>query len=432
MNVYDSDKMVDVLADSHEQVSTPEGADMVILNTCHIREKAEEKVFSDIGRLRKFKNKNPDMIIAVAGCVAQAEGEQIMKRSKLVDMVFGPQVYHRLPEMVKEAEAKSKVIDLDFPAITKFDSLPVANNNNRKTAFVSVQEGCDKFCAFCVVPYTRGAEYSRDVAEIIAETKTLVSKGVIEVNLLGQNVNAFHGKNEQGNEVGLAYLIGRLNEIDGLKRIRYTTSHPRDMDDELIAAHGKFEKLMPYLHLPIQAGSDKILKAMNRKHTRDFYIDIINRMRDVRGDMAFSGDFIVGFPGETDADFEDTLKLVESVFYQQAYSFKYSIRPGTPAAESNEQIDEAVKTERLARLQDLLNLQQEQFNEQTLGKQMPVLFERAGKLKNQYIGKSPYMQSVHVISDHDLTGQLLDVKITSAGANSVKGEIAKNDLQKAA
>lgn len=435
MNVYDSDRMADVLAPlGYKPVTTPEEADLVILNTCHIREKATEKVFSDLGRLRPVKQareaQGKKTTIAVAGCVAQAEGDEITRRAPFVDMVFGPQSYHALPEMiaaVQKSTGETRIINTDFAVDEKFDRLPEENASAGPSAFLSVQEGCDKFCAFCVVPYTRGAEFSRPVDQVLAEARRLVAGGTRELNLLGQNVNAYHGQAADGSTWGLARLLYELAEIDGLDRLRYTTSHPRDMDDELIAAHGKIPQLMPYLHLPIQAGSDRILAAMNRKHTADEYRRIIDRLRDVRPDLAMSGDFIVGFPGESDKDFAETLRLVRDVEYAQAYSFKYSTRPGTPAADAKTQVPETVKSERLQALQQLLNAQQDAFNNRMIGETIPVLLDRKGREPGQLHGRSPYMQSVHITANDRLFSQIVDVKIERAQPNSVTGTMVIAD-----
>jgi len=453
MNVYDSKRMADVLKPhGYEVADEADGADLVILNTCHIREKAAEKVYSEIGRLRAEKDakaaEGKNMYIAVAGCVAQAEGPEMMKRAPAIDMVLGPQTYHRLPDMLKSAEEQrtggrrsARVLDTEFPAEAKFDFLPDDSDFDGPAAFLTVQEGCDKFCTFCVVPYTRGAEFSRPVADVVAEAKRLVAKGVVEITLLGQNVNAYHGDDGDGGSATLGGLIKELDKIDGLGRIRYTTSHPRDMDQELIDAHRDVTSCMPYLHLPVQSGSDGILDAMNRKHTREEYFAIIDRLREARPDLALSSDFIVGFPGETDEDFEATLDLVRRVKYAQAYSFKYSPRPGTPASTSEDQVPEDVKSERLARLQALLNEHQLEFNEASVGKEMDVLLEREGKLPGQLLGRSPYLQAVHVNTRpagrrHDnaldaggdkpyteFMGRLVRVKIVEAGPNSLKGEL---------
>lgn len=429
MNVYDSARMEDVMAPmGYESVASPEEADLVILNTCHIREKAEEKVYSDLGRIRAHKRaKEADsngqkMLIAVGGCVGQAEGDEIIRRAPYVDIVLGPQSYHRLPDMVASAlRDGGGVVDIEFPEIPKFDALPAPAANTGRSAFLAVQEGCDKFCTFCVVPYTRGAEYSRAADEVLAEAQQMVKHGAVEITLLGQNVNAYHGVGPDGKDWSLAKLIRELAKIDGLERIRYMTSHPRDMADDLIAIHGDEPKLMPYLHLPVQSGSSRILKTMNRKHTAEEYIAIIEKLRAARPDIALSSDFIVGFPGETEEDFCATMALVETVGYAQAYSFKYSARPGTPAATSEEQIPEEEKVKRLALLQGLLNRQQEAFNRASIGKIMPVLFEKQGKFSDQLIGKSPYLQSVHVRDAAGLMGQLVEVEITEGYANSLAG-----------
>jgi tRNA-2-methylthio-N6-dimethylallyladenosine synthase len=441
MNVYDSARMADVLAPlGYGLTQAPEGADMMILNTCHIREKAAEKVFSELGRLRAIKRAREadgrPCVIAVAGCVAQAEGGEIMRRAPWVDMVFGPQTYHRLPEMVARAtraangsadgKGREGVLDTDFPAEAKFDFLPEEAAPQGPSAFLTVQEGCDKFCTFCVVPYTRGAEFSRSVAELHAETRRLVAAGAREITLLGQNVNAYHGADETGGTAGLASLIRALAEIEGLERIRYTTSHPRDMDEELIAAHGEVAALMPYIHLPVQSGSDRILEAMNRGHKAEQYLEIIERLRAARPDIALSSDFIVGFPGESERDFEATLALVRQVDYAQAYSFKYSARPGTPAAALENQLPEHEKAARLKVLQDLLNAQQAAFNDETVGRTLPVLFERDGKRPGQLVGRSPYMQAVHVDEAGDRLGAIAEVAITKAHANSLAGRLEIN------
>ncbi|MFO1242575.1 MAG: tRNA (N6-isopentenyl adenosine(37)-C2)-methylthiotransferase MiaB [Rickettsiales bacterium] len=429
MNVYDSVRMGDVLAPlGYEESATYADADLVILNTCHIREKAAEKVYSELGRIRAEKERmeaeGKRMKIAVAGCVAQAEGEEILHRAPYVDMVIGSQSYHHLPRMLHESDKKQGVVELDFPEVQKFDLLPENFRSQGAAAFVSVQEGCDKFCTFCVVPYTRGAEYSRPVADIVREVRTLVDeKGAVEVTLLGQNVNAYHGVDEKGREVTLGKLFHILAKIPGLKRLRYMTSHPNDMRDDLIHAHGEIEMLMPYLHLPVQSGSDSILKKMNRKHTSAHYLEIIEKLRAVQPDMAFSSDFIVGFPGETEADFHDTMRLVESVSYAQAYSFMYSPRPGTPAAEREDQVPQAEKESRLQLLQELLIRQQTSFNRSKIGIEMDVLLGRPGKLEGQLIGKSPWMQSVHATDAAHLDGQMVRVKIVDAFQNSLKGEL---------
>ena len=421
MNVYDSERMASAMAaEGYVEAASAEDADMVILNTCHIREKAAEKVYSELGRLKPLKAENPDLKIAVAGCVAQAEGAEIQARQPLVDLVVGPQAYHRLPAMARgEAEA----IDIDMPEELKFDHLPKAAKTKRApTAFLTVQEGCDKFCAFCVVPYTRGAEVSRPVDRVLTEARDLVERGVVEITLLGQNVNAYHGESDAGTE-SLAGLIRRLAKVDGLERIRYTTSHPNDMDDDLIAVHADEPKCMPYLHLPVQAGSDRVLKAMNRKHTAESYVRLIERIRAARPDIALSGDFITGFPGETEEDFEDTLALVREVTYAQAYSFKYSPRPGTPASTS-EQVPEDQKSDRLARLQTLLTEQQTAFQKAQVGKTLPVLIEKPGRMDGQMVGRSPYLQAVHLDADPGHIGRIVNVAITDSATNSLAGRLA--------
>ncbi|MGF7155950.1 tRNA (N6-isopentenyl adenosine(37)-C2)-methylthiotransferase MiaB [Novosphingobium gossypii] len=420
MNVYDGDRMAELLAEQGI-APAPEGeeADLVVLNTCHIREKAAEKVYSDIGRLVKNWDgaEGTSPLIAVAGCVAQAEGEEIMARAPAVKMVVGPQAYHRLPEMVRAATAGQRVTDTDMPAETKFDALP-RRKRSGPTAFLTVQEGCDKFCTYCVVPYTRGAEVSRPYAALIDEALRLVEAGAREISLLGQNVNAWTGEDAKGRTVGLDGLARELAAIPELARIRYTTSHPNDMTQGLIDAHGENAKLMPFLHLPVQAGNDRVLKAMNRSHTVESYLKILDRVRAVRPDIALSGDFIVGFPGETEAEFADTLKLVDAVGYAQCFSFKYSPRPGTPAATMGDQVPAAVMDERLQRLQASLNRDQLAFNAATVGKVCDVLVERKGKLPGQWLGKSPWLQSVHFTGEAEI-GQLVRVEITSAGPNSL-------------
>ncbi len=429
MNVYDSRRMADILAPlGYAATENAEDADMVILNTCHIREKATDKVFSEIGRLRDMKEERAaegkKTIIAVAGCVAQAEGDFIMERAPSVDMVFGPQAYHELPEMMLRAGVE-RVVNTDLATESKFDMLPGAEvTNTGPSAFLSVQEGCDKFCTFCVVPYTRGAESSRRVADVLDEAKKHIDHGVKEFILLGQNVNAYHGLHSDGSIWGLARLIEELATMNGVERIRYMTSHPRDMEDDLITAHRDIPKLMPYLHLPVQSGSNRILKAMNRKHEADLYRDIIANVRKGRPDIALSSDFIVGFPGETEEDFEDTMQLVRDIGYQSAYSFKYSARPGTPAAAIQAaQITEPVKHERLLRLQSLLNSQFEDFNRKTLGLTLPVLFERPGGKTGQLQGRTPYNQSINVPAMERLIGQIVDVKVVSASSSALRGEI---------
>ena len=421
MNVYDSERMATTLGEEgYQEVSSPEEADMILLNTCHIREKAAEKIYSDLGRFKPLKAKNPDLKIGVAGCVAQAEGAEIMRRQPMVDMVVGPQSYHRLPTMLKSVDQGEKPIETDFPEEDKFNHLPKGPKMKRApAAFLTVQEGCDKFCAFCVVPYTRGAEVSRPASAVIAEAKDLVERGVRDITLLGQNVNAYQSKDD----MNLAELIHELAKINELKRIRFTTSHPNDMADDLIDAHGVNEKLMPYLHLPVQSGSDKVLKAMNRKHTAESYFQLIEKIRAARPDIALSGDFIVGFPGETDEDFEQTLRLVDRVKYAQAYSFKYSTRPGTPAADRKNQVPEEVKKERLSRLQELLSAQQKEFMGSMVGKILPVLFERAGRQEGQLVGRSEYLHGVHVFAENHAIGDIASVKIVGAETNSLKGEL---------
>ncbi len=489
MNVYDSDRMQDLMENvGYETIDTPEGADMVIINTCHIREKASEKLFSDLGRIRPHKNKKEEqgeqMIVAVAGCVAQAEGEEIFKRSKVVDIIVGPESYQTLPDLVGKAiREKKKQINLDFVPDNKFDVLrELADLNNSPlegestnevsrwgvdpspdrfalrpslkgrvkmkspSEFVTVQEGCDKFCTFCVVPYTRGAEYSREVSKIVDDAKRLVDQGVSEIYFLGQNVNTYHGLDSNGAPSSLAKLIEEVAKIDAVKRIRYTTSHPRDMSDDLLAAHRDIEKLMPFLHLPIQSGSNNVLKGMNRKHTRQDYFKIIEKLRAARPDMGLSSDFIVGFPGETDKDFEDTMDLVRKIGFTQCYSFKYSPRPGTPAADAKIQVEESVKDARLAELQKLLTEQQIEFNKKAEGQVMPVLFEREApksgrsspsplegeggvRGKIQLWGKSPWLQSVIVDVDSEeeakkYFGKIADVKILKSRPSSLVGEIS--------
>ncbi len=436
MNVYDTVRMTDVLAPlGYKTVDSPDTADMVILNTCHIREKASEKVFSELGQLRRLKEKRESdgdrMLIGVAGCVAQAEGEEILRRAKQVDMVFGPQTYHRLPEMVTKALGNTSgrgISDTDFPVESKFDFLPEESQTHGPSAFLSVQEGCDKFCTFCVVPYTRGAEFSRPVTAIVDEAKRLVANGTREITLLGQNVNGFHGEAADGKTWRLGRLLRELADVDGIERLRYVTSHPNDMDDELIETHRDLSELMPYLHLPIQSGSDRILEMMNRKHTGDEYRRVIDKLRDACPELALSSDFIVGFPGESDQDFADTLRLVTDINYAQAYSFKYSPRPGTPAAGIDAQVPEDVKSKRLAMLQELLNAQQMAFNQSMIGKTLSVLIERKGREAGQLGGRSPYMQSVFVQAPERLMGQIVDVKIETAKPNSLTGSVVTGDF----
>jgi tRNA-2-methylthio-N6-dimethylallyladenosine synthase len=416
----------------YESTSSPEDADLIVLNTRHIREKASEKVYSELGRLKQYKDarqkQGQKTLIAVAGCVAQAEGEEIFTRSKMVDLVFGPQTYHRLPEFaIKAFNDGERIFNTDFPEEDKFDHLPQESQVNKLTAFLSVQEGCDKFCTFCVVPYTRGAERSRSVKSLLEEAKLLRDKGVKELTLLGQNVNGYHGEAGMGKSASLAELIAYISDIDGIERIRYTTSHPNDMSDDLIEAHRSNNKLMPYLHLPVQAGSNSILEAMNRHHTIEKYLDIINSIRSVRHDIAISGDFIVGFPGETEEDFEKTMEVIRKVNYSSAFSFKYSRRPGTPAASMRKQVVESVKIERLNRLQELLFFQQESFNKSKIGQTLPVLFEKKGRFEGQIVGRSPYLQPVIIKGDISLIGQIYNVAIIEATSHSLLGTIILNN-----
>ena len=434
MNVYDSARMADVLAPlGYAPSDTPDGADMVILNTCHIRERAEEKVFSELGRLRPLKTAKTDgdMIIAVAGCVAQAEGAEIMRRAPYVDIVLGPQTYHRLPEMVARAarsatgpDGKGRgILDTDFPAEAKFDFLPTESVAPGVSAFLSIQEGCDKFCTFCVVPYTRGAEYSRPAAAVLVEARRLVAAGARELNLLGQNVNAYHGEAPDGGSWGLAQLAYALAEIPELERIRYTTSHPRDVDEALIRAHGDLPQLMPFLHLPVQSGSDRILEAMNRKHTAAHYLSLIDRFRAARPDIVFSSDFIVGFPGERDEDFQATMDLVRAVGFVQAFSFRYSPRPGTPAATIEDKVPDAVAQGRLLELQDVLERRQRAFFAGMIGRTLDVLFEKPGRHDGQLIGRSPYLQGVHALANPRLIGTIQPVHIKNATLQSLGGDL---------
>ena len=433
MNVYDAERMTDLLRPiGYVAVDAPEDADLVILNTCHIREKAAEKVYSDLGRLKQAKRARAEggsaMVLAVAGCVAQAEGAEILARAPYVDMVFGPQAYHKLPEMVARVHREQgTVLDTEFPAESKFDHLPAPEARGRYSTFLTVQEGCDKFCTFCVVPYTRGAETSRPAADVIRDAQGLAAGGVREITLLGQNVNAYHGGTMDGGEWGLGRLIRELAAIDGIERIRYTTSYPAEVDDDLIAAHRDVPELMPYLHLPVQSGSDRVLAAMNRRHDRGFYLALARRLRDARPDLALTSDFIVGFPGETDADFEATLDLVREVGFAGAFSFKYSARPGTPAAAMAGQVEDAVKVERLARLQDLLSAQQAAFNRRSVGTEMDVLLEGPGRLAGQLVGKSPYMQAVHVTAPAEMIGKIVRLRIDAAHPNSLAGRLAKGE-----
>ena len=419
MNVYDSERMAEALGDSYVETKTADDADMILLNTCHIREKAAEKVYSELGRLKPLKALNPDLKIGVTGCVAQAEGAEIMRRQPAVDLVVGPQYYHRLPAMEARVRSGQTALDTDFPEEDKFEKMKGRGKAARApSAFLTVQEGCDKFCAFCVVPYTRGAEVSRPATRILTEARELVENGVREITLLGQNVNAYHGAGSEGADYTLARLIRELAKVDGLERIRYTTSHPNDMDDALIAAHGEVDKLMPYLHLPVQSGSDRILKRMNRSHTADSYLRLIERIREARPDIVMSGDFIVGFPEETDADFEATMDLVREVKYGYAYSFKYSTRPGTPAAE-RELVDAAVADERLQRLQGLITEQQRSIQNAMVGRDLSVLVEKSGREAGQMVGKSEYLHSVHIDDAIAKVGEVARVRIVDAKTNSL-------------
>jgi tRNA-2-methylthio-N6-dimethylallyladenosine synthase len=428
--------MADTLApEGFFETTTPDDADLIILNTCHIREKAAEKVYSEIGRLRALKAERAQdggrMLLAVAGCVAQAEGEEIMARAPAVDLVVGPQSYHRLPEMIAKVAREARVaLETDFPAEDKFDHLPEEHAPRGPAALITVQEGCDKFCTFCVVPYTRGAEFSRPVEQITEEARRLVKSGTREITLLGQNVNAYGGEGPDGARWGLARLIRHLVRAAGVERLRYTTSHPRDMDEDLISAHGDVEELMPFLHLPVQSGSDRVLRAMNRGHKCDDYLKLVERIRESRPDIALSSDFIVGFPGETDADFEATLALVRRVTFAQAFSFKYSARPGTPASAAPKQIPEDVKSERLQILQALLIEQSRAFSEACTGRVLPVLFEKPGRKQSQAVGRSPYLQPVHVDDAQDLIGEIRRVKIAAALPNSLRGVLVETSLLK--
>ncbi|MDX3977995.1 tRNA (N6-isopentenyl adenosine(37)-C2)-methylthiotransferase MiaB [Shinella sp.] len=431
MNVYDSERMTDALSkDGYEATDVLEEADLILLNTCHIREKAAEKVYSELGRLRDMKKARAkdgrEMVIGVTGCVAQAEGKEILRRAPAVDLVIGPQTYHRLPDVLRRAKGGERVVETDYAIEDKFEHLPAPEKAKTRargvTAFLTVQEGCDKFCTFCVVPYTRGSEVSRPVSQIVAEAERLIDGGVREITLLGQNVNAWHGLGPDGAEWGLGDLLYRLAEIEGLARLRYTTSHPRDMDDRLVEAHRDLPKLMPYLHLPVQSGSDRILKAMNRRHTAAEYIALIERIRAIQPELAISGDFIVGFPGETDQDFEDTMRLIETVGYAQAFSFKYSIRPGTPGAEMDGHVAEDVKSERLERLQALLFRQQREFARTCIGKEIDLLLEKPGRMPGQLVGRSPWLQPVNVDAKASEIGDIIRVRITDAGPNSLFAE----------
>jgi tRNA-2-methylthio-N6-dimethylallyladenosine synthase len=438
MNVYDAERMADILsAEGYGETKAVEEADLVILNTCHIREKAAEKVYSELGRIRELKQERAaagqETKIVVAGCVAQAEGKEILRRAPAVDVVVGPQSYHRLPELLK---ARPGVVDTEFPVHDKFAHLPAASVEKTRSrgvsAFLTIQEGCDKFCTFCVVPYTRGAELSRPVAQILEEARRLAGAGVRELTLIGQNVNAYHGAGPDGSTWNLARLLYAAAEIPGIVRLRYTTSHPRDMDDELIAAHRDLPGVMPYLHLPVQSGSDRILDEMNRKHTGDSYRRLIEKIRTARPDIALSSDFIVGFPGETDADFEDTMRLVADVGFAAAFFFKYSPRAGTPAADIDPQVPEPVKAERLARLQALLEEQRQNFNRGTVGRTLDVLLEKPGRHPGQLAGKSPYLQPVQFDDDSHRIGDVVSVRIVRAGSNSLFGERVTQDTLAAA
>ena len=425
MNVYDSERMSEALGeDGYEETLNPSEADMILLNTCHIREKAAEKVYSELGRFKDLKTLKPSLKIGVTGCVAQAEGDEIIKRQPLVDLIVGPQSYHNIADLAANAVDGKKQVDIAFPEEDKFSALKVKRSAQRgPSAFLTVQEGCDKFCAFCVVPYTRGAENSRPVIRIIDEAKQLVQSGVKEITLLGQNVNAYHGDGPDGNEWSLAKLIWELEKIDGLDRIRFTTSHPNDMTPDLIEAHGQCKKLMPYLHLPVQSGSNKILKRMNRSHDAESYVSLISKIRDARPDILISGDFIVGFPEETDNDFNDTMSLIKEIEYGQAFSFKYSTRPGTPAAE-RDQVPEEVKTARLHQLQDLIKQQQKSIQDKMVGREVQVLFERTGRFDNQLVGKSEYLHAVNVTDPTISVGELKQVKIVKSNTNSLSGSLS--------
>jgi tRNA-2-methylthio-N6-dimethylallyladenosine synthase len=430
MNVYDSQRMADTLApEGYVETATADDADLVVLNTCHIREKAAEKVYSELGRVRRLKETaaaaGRRMVIAVAGCVAQAEGEEIIRRAPAVDLVFGPQSYHRLPALLARAARDGKAVDTEFPVDDKFNHLVAPSRSATRargvTAFVTVQEGCDKFCTFCVVPYTRGAELSRPVTKIVAEVERLADAGVREVTLIGQNVNAYHGEGPDGRPWPLTRLLERVALVGGIDRLRYTTSHPRDMDDDLITAHRDLPKLMPQLHLPVQSGSDRVLAAMNRRHTRADYIDLVDRLREARPDLALTSDFIVGFPGETDEDFAATVSLIGAIGYAGAFSFKYSPRPGTPGAEHNDQVDEGVKSARLALLQSQIDKDQLEFNRRCIGRTLDVLFERPGRHAGQLVGRSPYLQPVQAQAPASMIGEIAAVTITEIASNSLFG-----------
>jgi tRNA-2-methylthio-N6-dimethylallyladenosine synthase len=440
MNVYDSQRMADTLApEGFAETARPEDADLVILNTCHIREKAVEKVYSEIGRIREMKQAagrdGRSMMIAVAGCVAQAEGKEIIRRAGAVDLVVGSQNYHRLPEMISRARRGDKVVDTEFPVEDKFEALAEPKREaiakRGISAFVTVQEGCDKFCTFCVVPYTRGVEISRPVEKIVAEVERLADAGVREVTLIGQNVNAYHGLDVDGTAASLGKLLRRLSSVPDILRLRYTTSHPRDMDDDLIAAHTELPELMPYVHLPVQSGSDRILEVMNRKHTRRDYLQVIERLRAARNDLAFTSDFIVGFPGETEADFCETLSLIDDVAFAGAYSFMYSARPGTPAADMDDQVPQEEKAERLQRLQAVITRRQRAFNAGFAGREMDVLLEKPGRLPGQLVGRSPYLQAVQVMAPAKLIGSVRRVTVTEVGSNSLFAALADEDHARA-
>jgi len=440
MNVYDSHRMADTLApEGFVETARPEDADLVILNTCHIREKAVEKVYSEIGRIREMKEAaerdGRSMMIAVAGCVAQAEGKEIIRRAGAVDLVVGSQNYHRLPEMISCAQGGDKVVDTEFPIEDKFEALVEPRREaiakRGISAFVTVQEGCDKFCTFCVVPYTRGVEISRPVEKIVAEVERLADAGVREVTLIGQNVNAYHGLDVDGTSASLGKLLRRLSRVPHILRLRYTTSHPRDMDDDLIAAHAELPALMPYVHLPVQSGSDGILQAMNRKHTRRNYLQVIERLRAARNDLALTSDFIVGFPGETEADFRETLSLIDDVGFAGAYSFMYSARPGTPAADMDDQVPQEEKAERLQRLQAVITPHQRAFNAGFAGRDMDILLEKRGRLPGQLVGRSPYLQAVQVMAPAKLIGSVRNVTVTEVGSNSLFAALADENHARA-
>jgi tRNA-2-methylthio-N6-dimethylallyladenosine synthase len=439
MNVYDSQRMADTLAaEGYVETPSPDDADLVILNTCHIREKAAEKVYSELGRVRVMKDAaaiaGRRITVAVAGCVAQAEGEEILRRAPAVDLVVGPQSYHRLPDLLKRAERHGTAIDTEFPVDDKFNHLAApsvaAMRARGASAFVTVQEGCDKFCTFCVVPYTRGMETSRPVEKIIAEIKRLAGAGVREITLIGQNVNGYHGAGSDGTAWTLARLLTRIAEISGVDRLRYVTSHPRDMGDDLIAAHRDLPQLMPQLHLPVQSGSDRVLSAMNRRHTRADYLRIVDRLRNARADLVLTSDFIAGFPGETDSDFADTLALISDVGFSGAFSFKYSPRPGTPGADMDNQVAEEIKAERLQRLQDAIERSQAAFNQSCLGRGFDVLFEREGRHPGQIVGRSPYLQLVQVTAPSSLIGNIAEVCVTEISSNSLFGVLAQAPAQR--